>query len=112
MQPSRRDFVLQSTAAAAALTQTAEGQRNDDTEGWYDRPMRWAQLAFVEDDPGRYNPAFWLDYFKRVHADAACLAPADASRFIPQKFHCITGANFSATPIRSAKCWQAAASWA
>ncbi len=85
MQPSRRDFVLQSTAAAAALTQTAEGQRNDDTEGWYDRPMRWAQLAFVEDDPGRYSPSFWLDYFKRVHADAACLSAGGCVAFYPTK---------------------------
>ena len=29
--------------------------------------MRWAQLTFVEDDPGNYDPAFWLDYFKRTH---------------------------------------------
>ena len=26
--------------------------------GWYDRPMRWAQVAFVEDDPGRYSLDF------------------------------------------------------
>jgi hypothetical protein len=36
--------------------------------------MRWVQLAFVEDDPGRYDPGFWLDYFKRIHADAICLS--------------------------------------
>src|SRR5262245_11476250 len=42
--------------------------------GWYDRPMRWAQLTLVEDDPGRYDPAFWLDYFRRTHSDAACLS--------------------------------------
>src|SRR5262245_1150508 len=35
--------------------------------GWYDRPMRWAQLTLVEDDPGKYDPAFWLDYFRRTH---------------------------------------------
>lgn len=25
--------------------------------------MRWAQMVFVEDDPGNYDPRFWLDYF-------------------------------------------------
>jgi hypothetical protein len=50
---------------------------------WYGRPMRWAQLAFVEDDPGNYDPAFWLDYFKRIHADAACLSAGGVVAFYP-----------------------------
>ena len=25
-------------------------------EPWFDKSMRWAQLAFVENDPGRYDP--------------------------------------------------------
>ena len=29
------------------------------TPGWVDRPMRWAQLTLVEDDPGRFDPGFW-----------------------------------------------------
>jgi hypothetical protein len=45
--------------------------------------MRWAQLAFVEDDPGNYDPAFWLDYFRRVHADAACLSAGGCVAFYP-----------------------------
>jgi hypothetical protein len=43
-------------------------------EGWFDRPMRWAQLTLVEDDPGKFDPGFWLDYFKRTHSDAVCLS--------------------------------------
>jgi hypothetical protein len=34
--------------------------------------MRWAQLTLVEDDPGKFDPQFWLDYFKRTRSDAAC----------------------------------------
>jgi hypothetical protein len=45
--------------------------------------MRWAQLAFVEDDPGNYDPQFWLDYFRRVHADAACLSAGGVVAFYP-----------------------------
>ncbi|MBV9084344.1 MAG: beta-galactosidase trimerization domain-containing protein, partial [Acidobacteriaceae bacterium] len=52
---------------------------------WYDRPMRWAQLAFVEDDPRNYDPAFWLDYFRRIHADAACLSAGGCVAFYPTK---------------------------
>ena len=50
---------------------------------WYNRPMRWAQLAFVEDDPGNYDQQFWLDYFRRVHADAACLSAGGVVAFYP-----------------------------
>jgi hypothetical protein len=38
-------------------------------ETWFDRPMRWAQLTLVENDPGNFDPEFWLSYFKKIHAD-------------------------------------------
>jgi hypothetical protein len=76
----RRAFIQVSTALAAdmlsAETAPPEG-------GWYDRPMRWAQLAFVEDDPGNYDASFWLDYFRRIHADAACLSAGGCVAFYP-----------------------------
>jgi hypothetical protein len=53
--------------------------------GWFDRPMRWAQLTLVEDDPGRYDPAFWLDYFRRTHSDAACLSAGGCVAYYPTK---------------------------
>jgi hypothetical protein len=57
----------------------------DEGPGWFDRPMRWVQLAFVEDDPGRYDLKFWLDYFRRLHADAACLSAGGCVAFYPTK---------------------------
>src|SRR5262245_64584389 len=53
--------------------------------GWFDRPMRWAQLTLVEDDPGKYDPAFWLDYFRRTHSDAACLSAGGCVAYYPTK---------------------------
>jgi hypothetical protein len=47
--------------------------------------MRWAQLVFTEDDPGNYDQQFWLDYFKRTHSDAACLAGGGYMAFYPSK---------------------------
>jgi hypothetical protein len=52
-------------------------------DGWFDRPMRWAQLTLVENDPGRFDPQFWLDYFKRLHADAACLSADGIVAYYP-----------------------------
>jgi hypothetical protein len=45
--------------------------------------MRWAQLSFVEDDPGNYSLDFWLDYFKKVHADAALVDAGGCVAFYP-----------------------------
>jgi hypothetical protein len=50
-----------------------------------DRPMRWAQIAFVEDDPTNYDPLFWFDYLKRTHTDAVCLSAGGCVAFYPTK---------------------------
>ncbi|MGH9311166.1 MAG: alpha-amylase family protein [Vicinamibacterales bacterium] len=53
--------------------------------GWFDRPMRWVQLTLVENDPGRFDPQFWLDYFRRLHADAATLSAGGIVAYYPTK---------------------------
>jgi Hypothetical glycosyl hydrolase 6/Beta-galactosidase trimerisation domain len=50
-----------------------------------DRPMRWAQIAFVEDDPTNYDPRFWFDYLKRIHCDGVCLSAGGCVAFYPTK---------------------------
>ena len=57
--------------------------------GWFDRPMRWAQLTLVEDDPGQFDPQFWLDYFRRTHSDAVCLSAGGCVAYYPTQvpFH-------------------------
>jgi hypothetical protein len=71
----RRDF-LRATALAGsgiAIAGVSNGQAVEPIFGararretWFDRPMRWAQLTLVENDPGNYDPDFWLDYFRRM----------------------------------------------
>ncbi len=67
-------------AAQAAPAATAPGEL---MAGWFDRPMRWVQLTLVENDPGRFDPQFWLDYFKRLHADAATLSAGGIVAYYP-----------------------------
>ena len=75
------------TAAAAASTAVVRPEVTGykTPPNWFDKPMRWAQLVFTEDDPGKYDPKFWLDYFKRTHSDAACLAGGGYMAFYPTK---------------------------
>jgi hypothetical protein len=54
-------------------------------DGWFDRPMRWVQLTLVENDPGQFDPRFWLDYFRRLHADAATLSAGGIVAYYPTK---------------------------
>ena len=70
--------------ASAAVPQSADAAPAAPA-AWYDRPMRWAQLTLVEDDPGKYDPAFWLDYFRRTHSDAACLSAGGCVAYYPTK---------------------------
>ena len=56
---------------------------------WVDKPMRWAQLTLVEDDPGKFDPQFWLDYFQRTKSDAVCLSAGGCVAYYPTQvpFH-------------------------
>jgi hypothetical protein len=72
-------------AGAAASTSVIRPQTPaySTPPGWFDKPMRWAQLVFTEDVPGNYDQKFWLDYFQRTHSDAACLAGGGYMAFYP-----------------------------
>jgi hypothetical protein len=70
--------------ALAGNTALANGF-TDTVEPWFDKSMRWAQLAFVENDPGKYDPDFWLDYFNRIHADGVLLSAGGIVAFYPTK---------------------------
>src|SRR5436190_6885561 len=63
----------------------SEGQPGELLPGWFDGPMRWVQLTLVENDPGRFDPQFWLDYFKKLHADAATLSAGGIVAYYPTK---------------------------
>jgi hypothetical protein len=84
---SRRSFLIATGTAGVALAagDAAPGHAAPPAGGpsWVDRPMRWAQLTLVEDDPGRFDPAFWLDYFRRTHSDGACLSAGGCVAYYP-----------------------------
>jgi hypothetical protein len=97
---TRREF-LQSTTiagAAAALSPLTSNplfaQPTSTTVDvvvptWASKPMRWAQLTLVEDDPAHFDLTFWLDYFKRTRSDAVCLSGGGCVAYYPTEipFH-------------------------
>jgi hypothetical protein len=84
----RREFVRTSAVyvTVAGFLPGMVYAKNYNTAGtatWFDKPMRWAQLTLVENDPGQYDPDFWLDYFSRTHSDAACLSAGGIVAYYP-----------------------------
>ena len=97
---TRREF-LQSTAAVGTSVAFAhvtpqplwEGPASpagaESVPDWASTPMRWIQLTLVEDDPGRFDPSFWLDYFKRTRSEGVCLSGGGCVAYYPTEipFH-------------------------
>ena len=97
---TRREF-LQSTAAVGTAAAVAPfssrhfWHRADlSSDGgavpdWASKPMRWMQLTLVEDDPAHFDPAFWLDYFKRTRSEGVCLSGGGCVAYYPTEipFH-------------------------
>ena len=97
-QFTRREFLKTSAVAGAAVSigdLSVRAAKASTTAGvppapsWVDRPMRWAQLTLVEDDPGKFDLNFWLDYFARTKSDAVCLSGGGCVAYYPTKipFH-------------------------
>ncbi len=82
----RRQFIKTTGIGSAFALVGAPAMANYivlENDTWFDRPMRWAQLTLVENDPGRFDPDFWLSYFKRIHADATCLSAGGIVAYYP-----------------------------
>ena len=101
MSPFNRRQFLKSTAVAGAAVAFAQitprALRGAEPAAapralipsWVDKPMRWAQLTLVEDDPGKFDIPFWLNYFKRTESDAVCLSGGGCVAYYPTEipFH-------------------------
>jgi hypothetical protein len=85
---NRSDFIKTTTlggAYAIVGPSIFSDFMQSDEAAWANKPLRWAQLAFVENDPGHCDPDFWLDYFKRIHVEGALLSAGGVVAFYPTK---------------------------
>src|ERR1051326_5250740 len=93
MRPiSRREFVKLSTATGTVaafcsfpLHRLSANEAPPPAPSWVNKPMRWAQLTLVEDNPGKFDPKFWLDYFRRTRSDAVCLSAGGCVAYYPTR---------------------------
>lgn len=83
----RREFIRKTSIVTGASAIIGPGHLLDKPfpveETWFSRPMRWAQLTLVENDPGNFDPDFWLEYFKKIHADGTTLSAGGVVAYYP-----------------------------
>lgn len=63
----------------------AQPEANLRTADWYKSATRWTQLTLAEDDPVKFDPAFWIDVFKRTKSNATCLSAGGYIAYYPSK---------------------------
>src|SRR6185369_15309815 len=88
MNLSRRRFIQSSLGAiplgmSIGQVRVTAGAESEPAPVWVDKPMRWAQLTLVEDDPGKFDVQFWLEYFRRTRSDAVCLSAGGCVSYYP-----------------------------
>jgi hypothetical protein len=85
MPVSRRTALALSGGALFSRLDSVMAARasRDAAPDWATEPMRWFQLAFTEDDVGHFDPKFWTDYFRDIHADGVCLSAGGGIAFYP-----------------------------
>lgn len=85
-EASRRTMLKGAGAVAVLSPQFGFARPLIDTPvGWENQPMRWFQLAFTEDDPGSFDPDFWMNYFREIGAEGVCLSAGGGTAFYPTK---------------------------
>lgn len=67
------------------LDATAQSAANLRTPDWYKSATRWTQLTLAEDDPVKFDPAFWIEVFKRTQSNATCLSAGGYIAYYPSK---------------------------
>ena len=63
-------------------TQTAATLRQPD---WFRTATRWTQLTLAEDDPVKFDPAAWIDIFRRTRSNATCLSAGGYVAYYPSR---------------------------
>lgn len=83
---TRRGFLLDGAAIAAALAIDAPAQEPSRPRPWYRRAYRWGQTNITEKDPVRYDIAWWRSFWKRTEVQAVIVNAGGIVAYYPSKF--------------------------
>jgi hypothetical protein len=83
---TRRGFLLDGAALAAALAVDAPAQEPGQPLPWYRRAYRWGQTNITEKDPVRYDIPWWRSFWKRTEVQAVIINAGGIVAYYPSKF--------------------------
>lgn len=52
---------------------------------WFRAATRWTQITLAEDDPVKFDPAFWIEVFLRTKSNATCISAGGYIAYYPSK---------------------------
>src|SRR5271170_6956243 len=55
------------------------------TADWYKTATRWTQLTLTEDNPEKFDPAFWVEVFRRTRSNATCISAGGYIAYYPSE---------------------------
>ena len=77
---------LKGAAALPGQTRVSSQQRSASGLPWYRQACRWGQTNITENDPPRYDIAWWRDYWKRTRTQAVIINAGGIVAYYPSKF--------------------------
>ena len=83
---TRRGFLLEGAALAAAIALDAPAQEPGQPLPWYRRAYRWGQTNITEKDPVRYDIPWWRSFWKRTEVQAVIINAGGIVAYYPSKF--------------------------
>jgi putative glycosyl hydrolase-like family 6 (GHL6) protein len=81
MIETRRTFIKSSVAAAVAVPVAAQPRTP-----WYLRTYRWGQTNITEQDPVRYDIAWWREHWKRTEVQGVIINAGGIVAYYPSKY--------------------------
>ena len=67
------------------LDSTQHGATSLRTGDWFKTATRWTQITLAENDPAKFDPAFWIDVFHRTRSNATCISAGGYIAYYPSK---------------------------
>ena len=67
------------------LDSTRQGVGSLRSQDWFKTATRWTQITLAEDDPAKFDPAFWIEVFQRTKSNATCISAGGYIAYYPSK---------------------------
>lgn len=86
VKPDRREFLQLAIGTSVLAAEEASAQTAGANAPWYRRAYRWGQTNITENDPPRYDIAWWREYWKKTEVQAVIINAGGIVAYYPSRF--------------------------